>query len=320
MASEPSSTADASGANRGLKMVWRIVQFPAIRILLALIFVGAGAALAQSLLLNAGGTWDGQPVARIIANAAGVLVVGIVYVLYVRLIERRRAAELAVHPGWTELLIGMAVGAVLIGVTILVLWLLGYYQVTGTNSPAILTRASVIGIVSAFTEEVIFRAIVYRISEEALGTWLALLVSALVFGLVHLASPGATVFTSVAIALEAGLLLAAMYTWTRRLWMSVGAHFAWNFMQGDIFGVAVSGNEAQGLLRSRLTGPELLTGDAFGAEASIIAVIVSLFAFGYYLARIIRQGKVVSPMWRRTVQTEAASEALTERKAEYARK
>ncbi len=190
-------------------------------------------------------------------------------------------------------------GAFLFTLTIGILWLLGYYQVTGTNALSVLTQALMIGIVSGFIEEVIFRGILYRISEEALGTWLALLISATFFGFAHGFNPGATLFSSVAIALEAGLLLGAMYTLTRRLWVSIGTHFAWNFTQGGIFGVTVSGNSMSGLLQSQLRGPELLSGGAFGAEASIIALLVCLAAFGFILLRIEQQGKRLAPMWRR---------------------
>ena len=107
-----------------------------------------------------------------------------------------------------------------------------------------------------------------------LGTWLALLISALVFGLLHLANPNATLMAGLAIALEAGLMLAAAYLLTGRLWLSMGIHFAWNFTQGGIFGAAVSGQTSSGIFSSVLQGPALLTGGDFGAEASVVAMVV----------------------------------------------
>ena len=58
-------------------------------------------------------------------------------------------------------------------------------------------------------------------------------------------------------------MLAALYMLTRRLWAAIGLHAAWNFAQGGIYGVAVSGFEVGGLLRPRMTGPDLLTGGSF---------------------------------------------------------
>jgi hypothetical protein len=126
-----------------------------------------------------------------------------------------------------------------------------------------------------------------------------LVISAVVFGFLHLIYPNATLVAAVAIALEAGILLAAAYVLTRRLWLAIGIHFAWNFTQGGIFGVAVSGNQARGLLQSTLTGPELLSGGAFGAEASLFAILVCLAAGVYLLWRAWRKGSFVTPFWRR---------------------
>lgn len=133
-----------------------------------------------------------------------------------------------------------------------------------------------------------------------MGTWLALLISAIFFGVAHLANPGATATSVVAVALEAGLLLAAAYMVTRRLWFPIGIHIAWNYTQGNVFGISVSGNEAHGLLQSTLVGPPLLTGGAFGAEASIVAIIVCLVAFAFLFRRALLMGRLAPPPWRRT--------------------
>ena len=132
-----------------------------------------------------------------------------------------------------------------------------------------------------------------------MGSWLALIVSAALFGLIHLLNPNATAVAAIAIALEAGVLLAAAYMFTRRLWLAIGMHFAWNFTQGGIFGVDVSGHEAKGLFQARLVGPELLSGGKFGAETSILAVTVCLGAGIVLIVMAVRKGNVVRPFWVR---------------------
>ena len=77
-------------------------------------------------------------------------------------------------------------------------------------------------------------------------------------------NPNATLFSSFAIAMEAGVLLGAAYVLTRRLWLAVGIHFAWNFTQGGIFGGRVSGITMDGLLESQLSGPTLFSGGSSG--------------------------------------------------------
>jgi len=146
-------------------------------------------------------------------------------------------------------------------------------------------------------EEILIRGLLFRIMEETLGTWIALAISAVIFGFLHLANPNATLWGAIAIAIEAGIMLAAAYVFTRRLWLPIGIHFAWNFSQGAIFGVAVSGNEVQGLLQSTLSGPTLLSGGAFGAEASIIAVMICLLAGIALTTLAMKKGNFIQPFW-----------------------
>jgi uncharacterized protein len=122
----------------------------------------------------------------------------------------------------------------------------------------------------------------------------------LIFGALHLANPNATLWAGLAIAIEAGIMLAAAYVYTRRLWLPIGIHFAWNFVQGGIYGVSVSGVEAKGLLQSTLSGPALLSGGEFGAEASIFAVIVCLAAGIFFVWKSYTQGKFIKPFWNRS--------------------
>ena len=92
-----------------------------------------------------------------------------------------------------------------------------------------------------FTEELLFRGILFRWIEEFGGSWAALAVTSALFGLAHIFNPGATWFSSFAIAVEAGVLLGGAYMLTRNLWLAMGLHAGWNFTQGEIFDVPVSG-------------------------------------------------------------------------------
>ena len=94
-------------------------------------------------------------------------------------------------------------------------------------------------------EELLFRGILFRWIEEFGGSWAALMVTSVLFGLAHVINPNATWFSSFAIAVEAGVLLGGAYMLTRSLWMPMGLHAAWNFTQGDIFDVPVSGIDEQ---------------------------------------------------------------------------
>ena len=118
--------------------------------------------------------------------------------------------------------------------------------------------------------------------DDRWGTAVALVASALVFGFVHISNKNATVWSSVAIAVEAGLLLGAAYKWAGTLWAPIGIHWAWNYFQGPVFGFAVSGNETPSLVQPVIDGPAWLTGGPFGAEASVPAFVLGLaMAIGF---------------------------------------
>jgi hypothetical protein len=134
--------------------------------------------------------------------------------------------------------------------------------------------------------------------EERLGSWIALAVSALIFGLLHAFNPGATAVSTAAIALEAGILLGAAYMYTRSLWFVIGLHFAWNFTEGGIFSTSVSGSRAEGMIGVQFTGSDTLTGGSFGPEASLPAVLVCLAAGIAFIILARRSGRVVPPFWK----------------------
>ena len=146
-------------------------------------------------------------------------------------------------------------------------------------------RAFVMFLMVGVCEEIIFRGVIFRQIDERWNTWAALIVSALLFGFTHMPNDGATWWSSVAIAIEAGLLLGAAYKWSGTLWLPIGIHWAWNFAQGNIYGAAVSGTEAgSSVLEINAYGPDIITGGVFGPEASIVAVMFGLIITIVFLA------------------------------------
>jgi membrane protease YdiL (CAAX protease family) len=213
-------------------------------------------------------------------NALATLVICLAgFALYaglVRSAEARWPSELALRPAVVELAIGLVVGAVMLSVVIAVLVASGLYEVTGPRTSSPWSMIS-IGIVSGFMEELIFRAIVLRLLMRAFGAWPALALSAALFGALHLTNPNATPMAAIAIAIEAGLMLAAFYMLTGRIWMSVGVHAAWNFAQGWIWGARVSGIEVKESLylsAPKAGAPVWLSGGDFGPEASVPAMVI----------------------------------------------
>ena len=197
-----------------------------------------------------------------------------------------------------EFSVGLAIGALLMSAVIAILALIGFYHVVDVGwSMGVVTDLGA-GVFVGVAEEIFFRGILLRLIEGRLGTWWALAITSTLFGAAHLGNSHATVFGAVAIALEAGILLGACYLLTRRLWMAIGVHIAWNFVQGGIFGIGAG----RGLIKARLTGPDLLTGDAMGIEGSVVAVVLCAASGLAVLVAVRRRGLIVPPCWRRPAQ------------------
>lgn len=197
-----------------------------------------------------------------------------------RWVERRPDTELPLAGALPELGAGLLIGSVLFAVTAGAVALLGGLTIHGLRGGAGEIWAMLaMGVISGSSEEILFRGIIFRHLESMLGSGAALAITSALFGAAHLANPGATWFAALAIAMEAGILLGAAYLYTRRLWLAMGIHAAWNFTQGWLFSVPVSGGRApDGLLVTSRHGPEWLTGGAFGLEASVVALVVATLA------------------------------------------
>lgn len=286
----------------------RVLLFPATRLVLL------GGALLLMLAVSNGFMEDfAASLPKDISVSAAMAGLGLgLYIAFVRLVERRPVTELSLPGMGRELGIGLAIGAGLYTACVVVLMVPGIYRIEGLNPWRFLLPAVPMAIISAVFEELLFRGAVFRILEEWLGSWVALAVSSLVFGFVHLVNPEGTVLGAVFISVEAGVLLAAAYLLTRRLWMSMGFHAAWNYTQSAIFSGIVSGADNDpGLIRAVIEGPAALTGGSFGLEASLVAFVLCT-ATGMALLRLaIRRGRIAPAPWRRATPTRLFGRILT---------
>jgi uncharacterized protein len=247
------------------------------------------------------GSADSIAVAASVVFAAALLAV---YLTLVRWMERRQPSELAPDAigGVSGAILGVGLFASVFGL----LHLSAVAQWQGMAAHFDVAPMLAASILAAVGEELAFRGALFRILEESFGTATALVVSAAFFGLLHALNPGANIVSTTAIALEAGALLAASYTVTRNLWFPIGLHLGWNFTEGGIFGVSVSGARAgEGIFSVSLSGPDLLTGGKFGPEASVVAIGVCLAAAVALLILAVRNGRWIA-MGRRELRSAAS--------------
>jgi uncharacterized protein len=271
----------------------RVLAFPLVRlVLIVLLFAGLAAPVVVRFHPSSG-TWAGVALSWILA---GLLLAALVIVERFTTGKSASAIGFNVRRAPRDLLAGFVLGALLFSLVAFELWLLGYYRVVATHPTWELARAAVVLVADAAIEELLFRGVIFRLVEEWTGTWIALAVSAAIFGLVHASNPGATWFSTLAIALEAGVLLAAAFVVTRNLWFPIALHFAWNFFEGPVFGAQVSGHVfIKNAVTARISGPAIMTGGAFGPEAGLAAVVTCLIA-AIVLLTIATRRRLIKPL------------------------
>ena len=274
----------------------RLLRSPPARVVvlgfLLLVVMGLNADVMTS--------YAAQPVKAVQHTIALAIAGFALYIGFAHFVEQRAASELAVAGMGRQLGVGLLIGAGLYTACELVLMALGIYRIEGLNPLRFMVPAIAMALSSSVFEELLFRGVLFRSVETWFGSWAALVVSSLVFGLSHMMNPQATLEGALFIAVEAGILLAAAFMLTRRLWLSIGFHMAWNYTQSAIFSGIVSGTEAsQGLIRSTVQGPDLLTGGKFGVESSVLALLLCTTTGVVMLVMAVRRGKIVPPAWKR---------------------
>lgn len=287
--------------------LWRrIVDFPLVAMLIAVaLFI-----LAMTIAILIGKILPPlPPLEKSAANA--LLTIALVFAAYklviVRLGERPRD-DLPPTGALKGLAAGLLIGFLLFCALVGIAALSGVYTIVGPGDTHELVK-DLIGmtVFAAFMEEMLFRGILFRWIEEFAGSWAALALTSALFGLAHIFNPNATWVSSLAIMVEAGVLLGGAYMVARNLWVPMGLHAAWNFTQGFLFDVPVSGADMHGLVQAKLSGPVLLSGGAFGLEASMIGVALSIPLGAAMIVLAVRRGRLVQPWWvRRRIEQAAA--------------
>jgi membrane protease YdiL (CAAX protease family) len=256
-----------------------------------------GVAVVGNLAL---GAVEGSWLLTLVLGTATAVLALVGYRWVVRRTERRDPVEVGLARAGSTLARGAGIGVLMFLAVIASISALGGYEVVGRGSVTVAIGLLGFTAAAAVTEELMFRGVVFRLLEERTGTWLALLVTSALFGAMHLVNPEATVWGAVAIAVEAGGMLGAVFVATRRLWLPIGIHFGWNFAVAGIFGTVVSGSDTPpGLLHGVTSGAVLLSGGEFGPEGSLFAVLAGLALTAVFLRLAHRRGRLV-PRRKRT--------------------
>ena len=208
--------------------------------------------------------------------------------LWVKFIEKRPFSSLGFFKkGWLkELGRGFLIGAAQFSLVVALLLL------TGTGSlewlqlslePVLFILALIpFWILQGGTEELVTRGWLFPAVSAKSNIFIGILISSALFGALHLFNPGVTILSIVNIILD-GIFACFLMLKYDNMWVLAGMHGAWNFVQGNIYGIQVSGQGASTsiLNYSSQSSVDLLSGGAFGAEGSIFASIVLIGCIAY---------------------------------------
>lgn len=132
----------------------------------------------------------------------------------------------------------------------------------------------------SLNEEIAIRGYILHNLSSSFNKYVALIISSLVFMIMHLGNPNIGILPLVNLFL-AGIFLGIYTIHKNNLWFPIGAHLTWNYLQGPIFGFEVSGNKINSLFEQKPNGHELLTGGNFGFEGSIILTLFLMISIVY---------------------------------------
>ncbi len=230
-----------------------------------------------------------------------------------------------------DLVFGFLLSGLMAGAVFLVMMGAGLIEVTGLSwggdTPAgsdlgtvaaYLAVASVgslaflflIDVVVGWWEELVFRGYLLQNMIDGMGLWIAVAISCVLYGLIHMANPNAGLLSGAIIVLF-GFLRIYGYLATKMLWLSMGMHIGWNFFQGPIFGYAASGHQTASLIAQSPTGPAWLSGGDFGPEGSVLIIPVlglALLAMRWWAKR---EGDAADTMDNTTPQDTSADLVAT---------
>lgn len=216
----------------------------------------------------------------------------LLYNLLIRYVEANDACKIAPRKDISSIGNGLFIGFSYFIIVTVTMSLCGYYHIKSIQFDWEKQLFSfTLFFLVAVSEEIFFRGILFRMINRRWNIWAALVISALIFGGLHILNDNATLWSSIAIAIEAGSLLGAAYAYSKNIWLPIGIHWIWNYTQGNILGFPVSGEDnVTSIITPEISGPQWLTGGTFGAEASVISAVIGLLISLWFIRKTIQQG------------------------------
>ncbi len=275
-----------------LRSGWRLAVFFILFLILFRLLAGT----ADFILINLPVGFDGSSIlGKILESVIGLflaILLGWLCGKYLEDLPFRALGAWFTENWFKDLSLGILIGAGSLILAVLIAVVFGGYGFrfnnTAGQSAILLTLgvSFIVFVIGAAFEEALVRGYIFQTFTRANLAWFAILITSAFFAVGHLNNPGSNYFSSINTAL-AGIWLGIAYLKTRTLWLAFGIHFAWNWVQGAIFGIEVSGLTditTAPLLKEIDTGSHLFSGGNYGIEAGLactFALIISTLLIWY---------------------------------------
>ena len=233
-------------------------------------------------------------------NCTEILLALFAYILLFKFYEKRKIEELKLSAFWKNATGGFFIGFILQSLFILVIYFFGSYSIIHVNSFSFVLPGFIYALTAGFVAEILLIGIGFRLIEEKFGTLIALAIMGSLFVIMHSGVEGATILSVASTVISAGILLPAVYVYTRCLWFPIFLHFAWDLAEPAIYG-AINPSlhvDRSWLLESNITGTTLLTGGKFGPQSSLQSIIFCSIASLIFLMLANKKNNFIKPFWK----------------------
>lgn len=222
----------------------------------------------------------------------------ILAIVYCRFIEKRPLSSMGMrkNKAVSDYLTGMLIGLGMFSGVVLINVISGAMSFKGINPDlniGLLLIYLCAWLVQGMSEEFIFRGFLMNSIGGKHSMFSAVVISAIAFSIAHILNPGATVLALVNIFFFGAFMSLYMICFDN-IWGVCAIHSLWNFSQGNLFGISVSGT-GSGETLFLTESPEskaVLNGGTFGAEGGISTTIILIISFAILFAYMLKTKKI----------------------------
>lgn len=234
----------------------------------------------------------------------------IVSIIYCKFIEKRSLASMGIvkKHAVKNYIFGLFIGFILFTAIVALNITFGAMKFDGINSNIIVGIVIVYAIgfaIQGASEEILCRGYLMNSIGGKHSVWLAVIISSLFFAMLHLANPGLTLLAFANLFLF-GLFAAFYIICFDDIWGACAIHSIWNFAQGIIYGISVSGvyNETNSIMfLKNVEGMSFINGGTFGAEGGAAVTFVLLIGILILIGYMLHSKKIVNNKSTKSVES-----------------